>query len=58
MQVTLAMRRLRETVYEVVEGVKQMPGEGGASNESGERLGDGHLIKIWVQFGSIIEFWI
>ncbi|KAM7533362.1 hypothetical protein Aperf_G00000120428 [Anoplocephala perfoliata] len=34
MQVTLAMRRLRETVYEIVEGVKQMPGEGGASNES------------------------
>ncbi|KAL5963120.1 Talin-1, partial [Taenia solium] len=32
-QVTLAMRRLRETVYEIVEGVKQMPG--GASTESG-----------------------
>ncbi|VDN30609.1 unnamed protein product [Dibothriocephalus latus] len=26
MQVTLAMRRLRETVYEIVEGAKQMPG--------------------------------
>ncbi|VDL88609.1 unnamed protein product [Schistocephalus solidus] len=26
MQVTLAMRRLRETVYEIVEGSKQMPG--------------------------------
>uniref|UniRef100_A0A5K3EGD4 FERM domain-containing protein n=1 Tax=Mesocestoides corti TaxID=53468 RepID=A0A5K3EGD4_MESCO len=26
MQVTLAMRRLRETVFEIVEGAKQMPG--------------------------------
>ncbi|VDN96364.1 unnamed protein product [Rodentolepis nana] len=34
MQVTLAMRRLRETVYEIVEGVKQMTGDGGASLES------------------------
>ncbi|KAL5112171.1 Talin-2 [Taenia crassiceps] len=33
-QVTLAMRRLRETVYEIVEGVKQMPGGGGTSIES------------------------
>lgn len=29
------MRRLRETVYEIVEGVKQMPGGGGSSTESG-----------------------
>ncbi|VDL47892.1 unnamed protein product [Hymenolepis diminuta] len=36
MQVTLAMRRLRETVYEIIEGVKQMSGDGGASAESGE----------------------
>nr|CDS22504.1 talin 2 [Echinococcus granulosus] len=34
MQVTLAMRRLRETVYEIVEGVKQMPGGRGTSSES------------------------
>lgn len=33
MQVTLTMRRLRETVYEIVEGVKQMPGE---ARDSGE----------------------
>lgn len=38
MQVTLAMRRLRETVYEIIEGVKQMSGDGGASAESGEYI--------------------
>ena len=55
MQVTLAMRRLRETVYEIVEGVKQMPGS--APNDSGSSLLNTFFINKDTYFSKKI-FWI